>query len=357
MQQHSNQQREFHHDDQRWSAVLERNGAADGSFVYAVVTTGIFCRPSCPSRRPNRDNVSFYRTPGDALDAGYRACRRCHPGDETASHPHARVILRACRRIEQAETPPTLSALAADAGLSPNHFQRIFKAIVGLTPKQYEKAHREQRLREQLPQRSTVTEALYAAGYRSSGRFYAEATGTIGMPPTTRRAQGKGEEIHFAVGECSLGSILVAATDKGVCSITIGDDPEALVAGLQTQFGKATLVGADKAFETVVANVVGLVENPTKDARLPLDIRGTAFQKKVWQALTTIRCGSTASYAQVAAMIGKPNAVRAVASACGANRLAVAIPCHRVVRSDGTLSGYRWGVERKKALLEREAGA
>lgn len=357
MQRQSNERQRFHNDSERWSAVLERDTEADGDFVYAVLTTGIFCRPSCPSRRPNRDNVSFYASARQAVDAGYRACKRCHPERAAGSHPHERAVLEACREIENAPTRPTLAQLARSAGLSPYHFQRVFKAVVGLTPKQYEKAHREHRLRERLTEAATVTDALYAAGYGSSGRFYADARGAIGMPPGTRRARGKGETIYFAVGECSLGTLVVAATGKGLCWIALGDSPDALVAKLQNEFSDATLLGGDAQFENTVANVVGLIENPGTDFNLPLDIRGTTFQKKVWRALTRIRSGTTASYAEVAAMIGKPSAVRAVAQACGANRLAVAIPCHRVVRSDGSLSGYRWGVDRKQTLLQREAGA
>lgn len=342
-------------DGQRWAAVQRRDKSADGRFCYAVITTGIYCRPSCPSRQPLRKNVRFFASAEAAGAAGFRACRRCRPDAIDAPHPHQRMVLNACRRIETADNRPTLAELAGHAGMSPYHFQRVFKASVGLTPKQYEKAYRERRLREELRGSRTVTDALYQAGYGSSARFYADAPGSIGMPPGTRRARGKGETIRFAVGDCSLGAILVAATDRGVCAISVGNDAQQLLADLQADFSDATLIGGDHDFETVVANVVGLIEDPSRDCKLPLDIRGTAFQKKVWHALTSIRSGDTASYAQVARMIGRPGAARAVGRAISTNRLAVAIPCHRVVRADGSLSGYRWGVERKRALLEREA--
>ena len=345
----------FATDAERWAAVQQRDTRADGAFVYAVLTTGIYCRPSCPSRWPRRGNVSFHATATAAADAGYRACRRCRPDTPLDSHRHERVVLDACRRIERAEDRLSLDALAESAGLSLHHFQRVFKAVIGLTPKQYEKAHRERRARESLTEAPSVTEAIFASGYGSSGRFYADAPAVIGMRPGARRARGKGEQIRFAVGQCSLGVIVVAATARGVCSIAIGDDPGELVNELQREFADATLIGGDAVFETLVANVVGLVDNPEGGFDLPLDIRGTAFQKKVWQALTTIRPGDTATYREVAEMIGRPEAARAVAGACGANRLAVAIPCHRVIRSDGSVSGYRWGVERKRALLAREA--
>ncbi len=266
-------------------------------------------------------------------------------------------MLEACRRIESASARLTLDDLAQHAQLSPQHFQRVFKSIVGLTPKQYEKACREQRVRAQLPASDTVTEALYTAGFSSAGRFYADAREAVGMPPLQRRRRGKGERIRFAIGECSLGSILVAASQKGVCSISLGDDPALLTQQFEQDFSEAELIGGDAEFERLVANVIGLIENPVAPVELPLDVRGTAFQKQVWQALQRIPAGDTASYSQIAQAIGRPTATRAVAQACGANRLAVAIPCHRVVRQDGGVSGYRWGVQRKVSLLGREANA
>jgi AraC family transcriptional regulator of adaptative response/methylated-DNA-[protein]-cysteine methyltransferase len=264
-------------------------------------------------------------------------------------------VEKACRIIEQAEDMPSLDGLATAVGMSRYHFHRIFKAITGVTPKAYAVAQRAQRVRDELVRTDTVTEAIYGAGFQSNGRFYETSSEVLGMTPTAFRSGGNGAAIRFAVGQCSLGSILVAATDKGVCTILLGDDPDVLVRDLQDRFPTAQLIGADPDFEHAVATVIGFVEAPALGLDLPLDIRGTAFQQRVWQALRTIPAGSTASYTDIAQRLGMPTAGRAVAQACAANPLAVAIPCHRVVRRDGALSGYRWGVERKRALLDREA--
>ena len=343
--------------DPRWAAVVARDAAADGSFYYSVRTTGVYCRPSCAARQPRPENVAFHATRADAERAGFRPCRRCKPDQASLSVQHAATIARACRLIEESDEAPDLAMLAANAGLSPFHFHRLFKSIAGVTPKAYAKAHRARRVRSQLGASASVTAAIYDAGYNSNGRFYAESEQLLGMKPSEYRAGGANAAIRFAVGECTLGSILVAASERGVCSILIGDDPGKLVRDLQDQFPKAQLIGADKAFEQLVAQVVGFVEAPALGLNLPLDIRGTAFQQRVWQALRDIPVGATVSYSELAARIGAPKAVRAVAQACAANTLAVAIPCHRVVRNDGALSGYRWGVARKRTLLEREAGA
>ena len=276
------------------------------------------------------------------------------PAHSNLREQHASVVAKACRLIEKAGEPPDLHTLAKAVGASPFYFHRVFKEATGLTPKAYARAHRARRMREELPLRRTVTEAIYGAGYNSNGRFYAESAELLGMKPSNFRRGGKDETLRFAVGECSLGAILVAASKKGVCAIFLGDDPNALAQQLQDRFPKAHLIGGDKAFERRVAKVVGLVEAPQIGLDLPLDVRGTAFQQRVWKALREIPAGSTVSYADVARQIGHPKAFRAVAQACGANPLAVAIPCHRVLRNDGALSGYRWGVERKRALLERE---
>lgn len=278
-------------------------------------------------------------------------------GASATAERRTRAVVEACRIIESAGEVPDLSELAAAVGMSRYHFHRVFKAQTGVTPKAYAEAHRSERAREALQEAPTVSEAAYEAGYGSNGRFYAAAESRLGMTPSQHRAGGDGAEVRFAVGECSLGSILVAATDRGVCAIQLGDDPDELVRALQDRFPRADLVGADTAFEATVAAVVGLVEDPAQGFDLPLDIRGTAFQERVWRALQEIPAGTTATYAEVARRIGSPTSVRAVAGACGANRIAVAIPCHRVVRTDGSLSGYRWGVERKRALLEREGAA
>lgn len=343
-------------DDQRWAAVQARDPAADGQFVYAVRTTGVYCRPSSSARLPNRRNVEFFDTPEAAEAAGYRASRR-QAGDRTAAAAHrTAVIAEACRTIEAADSPPNLHQLAECAGMSPSHFHRLFKTETGLTPKAYASAYRAQRLRRELSEQgTTVTDAIYGAGFNSNSRFYETADQLLGMRASDYRDGGTGASIHFAVGQCSLGSILVAQSQRGVCAILLGDDPDTLVRDLQDQFPKAQLVGGDADFERLVAQVVGFVEAPSLGLDLPLDVRGTAFQQRVWQALREIPPGATASYTEIAERIGAPKAVRAVAQACGANHIAVAIPCHRVVRRNGDLSGYRWGVERKRELLQRES--
>jgi len=339
-----------------WRAVERRDRAADGRFVYGVRTTGVFCRPSCPSRPARRENVSFHANGDAARAAGFRACKRCKPDDLHATPPAHAGIVKACRAIERAEELPDLATLADVAGLSRFHFHRQFKAVTGVTPKAYAAARRSTRVRDALAAGKPVTAAMYDAGYNSNARFYSDAPGILGMTPSAYRAGGNDIAVRFAIGECSLGAILVAATDKGLCAILLGDDADALARDLQDRFPRATLRGDDADFARTVALVVGFVEAPRIGLDLPLDIRGTAFQQRVWQALRAIPPGRTASYAEIAHEIGMPKAVRAVAQACGANALAVAIPCHRVVRSDGTLSGYRWSVQRKQALLEREAG-
>ncbi|MBY8934180.1 bifunctional DNA-binding transcriptional regulator/O6-methylguanine-DNA methyltransferase Ada [Pseudomonas fluorescens] len=340
--------------DPRWAAVLARDPQADGQFVYAVKTTGIYCRPSSLARLPKPQNVEFFDTAQQAEAAGYRPSKRASKDQSDVAVQHAATVATACRQIETAENPPALSELAETAGLSPFHFHRVFKAATGLTPRAYAAAHRSRRVREHLADGSSVTDALYEAGFNSNSRFYESANHLLGMKPGDYRAAGKNNDIHFAVGQCSLGAILVAQSERGVCAILLGDDPHQLVCDLQDQFRKANLIGADSGFEQLIAKVVGFIEAPAIGLDLPLDVRGTAFQERVWQALREIPLGSTASYAEIARRIGAPTSMRAVAQACGANRLAVAIPCHRVVRSDGNLSGYRWGVERKRQLLERE---
>lgn len=341
-------------DDARWAAVVARDKAADDRFVYAVATTGVYCRPSCPSRRALRSNVQFYHTCDEAETAGFRPCKRCRPDEEANERLAAEKVAEICRLIETSEEEPRLAELAQAAQLSPSHFHRLFKKIVGVTPKAYAEAHRHDRVRHTLKHSASVTAAIHEAGYNASGRFYETSSEILGMAPKAFRAGGRDARITFAIGTCSLGSILVAATDKGICAILLGDEPEPLLRDLHERFSNAELTGGDRKFERLVAKVIALVDAPPGLFDLPLDIRGTAFQHRVWQALRAIPAGTTASYADIAAAIGAPKAVRAVASACAANAIAVAVPCHRVVRTDGSLSGYRWGLARKRALIEKE---
>jgi AraC family transcriptional regulator, regulatory protein of adaptative response / methylated-DNA-[protein]-cysteine methyltransferase len=341
-------------DDPRWAQVAARDRTGDGAFWYSVATTGIYCRPSCPSRTANPKNVQFHDSIEAAKATGFRPCRRCNPDGLSMEAENTAIVARACRLIEQSEEEPSLNDLAEAVGRSSSHFHRTFKAITGLTPKDYATAHRATKVREGLQDCNSVTEAIYGAGFNSSGRFYEKSTDMLGMTPTRYRAGGTDEEIRFAVGQSSLGAILVASSRQGVASILLGDDPDELVRNLQDRFPQAHLIGADREYEALVARVIGFIEAPGLGLDLPLDVRGTAFQQRVWQALREIPTGRTVSYAEIARRIGAPKAVRAVAQACASNALAVAIPCHRVVRTDGALSGYRWGVERKRTLLERE---
>jgi AraC family transcriptional regulator, regulatory protein of adaptative response / methylated-DNA-[protein]-cysteine methyltransferase len=342
-------------DDPRWARVVARDKTADGHFWYSVSTTGVYCRPSCPSRIPNASNVRLHDSLESARATGFRPCKRCNPEGPSIERENAALVAKACRIIEECEQEPSLEELADAVGRSPSYFHRVFKATTGLTPKDYAIADRAKKVRHGLASGNTITETIYEAGFNSSGRFYEKSTGMLGMKPSQYRAGGANEEIKFAVGQTSLGAILVASSKKGVASILLGDDPDELVRNLQDRFPKARLIGADRGYEALVARVVGFIETPEIGLNLPLDVRGTAFQRRVWQALQEIPAGETASYAEIARRIGSPKAVRAVAGACSANNLAVAIPCHRVVRNDGSSSGYAWGVERKRVLLDREA--
>jgi AraC family transcriptional regulator of adaptative response/methylated-DNA-[protein]-cysteine methyltransferase len=340
--------------DPRWASVVARDPEADTKFYYSVKTTGVYCRPSCASRLARPENVRFHPTCGAAENAGFRPCKRCKPDQPSLAERRVAQVTQACRFIEESENAPNLNELSRLVGLSVYHFHRMFKATTGLTPKEYALARRTTRVRKELAHSRTVTEAIFDAGYNSNGRFYEHANGVLGMTPTDYRARGANATIRFAVGECSLGSILVARSERGVCAVLMGDDPDELTRDLQDRFSCAHLIGGDAEFERLVATVVGFIEAPQTGFNLPLDVRGTAFQQRVWQALRDIPVGSTASYAEIARRIGAPKSVRAVAQACAANALAVVIPCHRVVRNDGGLSGYRWGVHRKRALLDRE---
>lgn len=342
-------------EDPRWARIVARDKSADGQFWYSVSTTGVYCRASCPSRVANPENVQLHDTLESARATGFRPCKRCNPEGASVDAENATLVARACRIIEDSDVEPSLEALADAIGRSQSYFHRVFKAVTGLTPKAYAAAHRAKKVRDGLVAGTSVTEAIYEAGFSSSGRFYEKSNDMLGMTPSQYRAGGARETIRFAVGQTTLGAILVASSEKGVAAILLGDDPGALVRDLQDRFPKARLIGADRDYEALVARVVGLVESPGVGLDLPLDVRGTAFQQRVWRALQAIPAGETASYAEIARRIGAPKAVRAVAGACAANPLAVAIPCHRVVRNDGALSGYAWGVDRKRVLLDREA--
>jgi AraC family transcriptional regulator of adaptative response/methylated-DNA-[protein]-cysteine methyltransferase len=344
----------YRSDEERWAALGRRDKDADGAFWYSVSSTGVYCRPSCGARPALRKHVAFHDTQEAAQAAGFRPCQRCKPEQPPLAERQAQVVARACRLIDASDDEPNLDSLAEACGMSRFHFHRVFKAHTGITPKAYAAAQRAQRLAHSLGGAASVTDAIYAAGFNSSGRFYAGAPARLGMTPKAWRAGGSGEAIRFAIGACSLGAILVAATGKGICAILMGDDAEQLARDLQDRFPAADLQGADPQFEDTVAKVVGLIEVPGVGLDLPLDVRGTAFQQRVWEALRQIPSGETVSYAELATRLGMPAGARAIAGACAANPVAVAIPCHRVVRHDGALSGYRWGVERKRALLDRE---
>lgn len=341
-------------EDRLWQAVEQRDRSLDGVFVYAVRSTGVFCRPSCPSRRPRRDRVVFFGCPDDAAHAGFRPCRRCRPELPHTADPALAPILAACRFIAAAEELPTLARVARHAGLAPHHFHRLFTARLGITPKQYGEALRRQRLQAGLPGAASVTGALMEAGFAASSSFYGRAKDDLGMPPSNYRRGAPSLDVEYAVAECSLGYVLAARTSIGLCSILLADGHAELVSALRARFSKARLTPASADFAEAMSAVVAIVEQPWRTLELPLDIRGTLFQQRVWQALRAIAPGETSTYAALAARIGAPSAVRAVAGACAANPLAVAIPCHRVVGSDGRLTGYRWGVDRKRALLGRE---
>jgi AraC family transcriptional regulator, regulatory protein of adaptative response / methylated-DNA-[protein]-cysteine methyltransferase len=346
----------FSAEAERWEAVLGRDRRADGHFFYSVRTTGVYCRPSCGARPARRENVRFHASAAAAEAAGFRPCKRCRPNVPRLASRQDEAVAMACRVIEAEDEMPSLAALARASGLSRFHFHRVFKAATGVTPMAYAAQCRARRVQRELGRTGTVTEAIYAAGFNSNGRFYATSSARLGMTPGDFRSGGRGTAIRYAVGSCSLGKILVAATEKGVCAISFGDDAEALERDLGRRFPNAAISPADASFRETVATIVSAVETPARGLDLPLDVQGTAFQSRVWQALREIPPGTTASYAEIARRIGRPEAARAVAAACAANGIALAIPCHRAVRSDGAIAGYRWGIERKRALLAREAG-
>jgi AraC family transcriptional regulator of adaptative response/methylated-DNA-[protein]-cysteine methyltransferase len=340
--------------DPRWQALLNRDANHDGRFVFAVKTTGIYCRPTCPSRRPKRVNVSFYETPGLAERAGYRPCKRCHPDGKSIEMRQISAVRKACRLIEESEAAPGLDELAAAVDMSTSHFHRQFKRLLGVTPKQYATGKRVKRLQDELESGRPVADAIYESGYGSGSRVYETSAATLGMTPSDYKNAGRGQVIAFTVEKTQLGWLLVAATENGICSIEFGDNKKKLRENFERRFSAANIDFTNKKLQGWVAEIVSFIRTPVHGLRLPLDIQGTAFQRRVWQALQKIPLGATVTYAQVADAIGQPLAHRAVARACGANQLALAVPCHRVVRKDGTMGGYRWGIERKRQLLDRE---
>ena len=342
-------------DDERWQAVVERDRSAEGQFVLAVHTTGIFCRPGCPARTPKRENVTFFDTTTEAIRAGYRPCKRCKPTGESISEHQQHIVDEARRLIESSDTRMTLHELAAAVGMSPWHLQRLFKAQTGLSPAQYQSSHRSSRLRAGIAEAPSVTHALHDAGYGSSSQFYASATKELGMTPSVYRAGGAGQRIRYGIASTWLGYLLVAATDRGICSLQMGESEEEMRERLLATFPNAELVDDDDDFARTIEQVVAVAEHPGSFASIPVDAHGTAFQHRVWNALRQIPAGSTRSYSEVAEAIGAPNAVRAVAKACADNPVPLLVPCHRVIGKNGKLTGYRYGIARKQALLEREA--
>ncbi len=341
--------------DHRWERVRVRDKSADGTFYFAVQTTGVVCRPGCPARTPLRKNVRFFDTLAAALREGFRPCRRCRPDRESTEDRHRRLIARACRQIESPEANPSLAELAQAAGMSPAHFHRLFKRLVGLTPKQYATGVRNRRLRHALDDAGTVTRAMYEAGFGSSASFYANAEEILGMSPGAYRSLGAGESVTYAVSSSSVGLVLVATTQRGICMVAFGDSAEELVRACHERFRLGTVEPGGEEFSAVVEAVIEHIDHPGRQPlELPLDIRGTAFQHRVWHALRQIPPAETRTYSEIARDLGTPDAARAVAGACASNELAVVVPCHRVVRADGKLGGYRWGLERKQALLDRE---
>jgi len=341
--------------NQRWSLVLQRDTRADGRFVYAVKSTGVFCRPSCPSRRPRRENVEFFDSPAQAQQAGYRACRRCEPLER---NPQARKIEAACRYMdENLDVTLSLSAVSRHVEVSPFHFQRLFKRMLGISPRQYQQARRAGKFRQALLSQERVTDAIYEAGYSSSSRAYESIPAQLGMTPSAFRRKGEGEEIRYTVLATELGRLLIATTARGICSVRFGEGEAALLRELKHDFAAAEIRRDDHGLEPVAAQVRQWLQGPAAPLGVPLDIQGTAFQQMVWEALRRIPSGQTRSYAEVAQSIGRPRAVRAVANACASNPVALLVPCHRVVQKNGSMAGYRWGVKRKEELLRKERSA
>jgi AraC family transcriptional regulator of adaptative response/methylated-DNA-[protein]-cysteine methyltransferase len=344
--------------DEFWNAVLSKDRGFDGQFVFAVSSTGIYCRPSCPSRQPKRENVSFFALPAVAESAGFRACLRCHPDKVPTADPQIAMVQQVCRFIETSNGEPvTLDSLSEQVGVSSFHLQRTFKSIMGMSPSEYAETRRVNKFKQSVQSGEKITDAIYDAGFGSSSRLYELASSQLGMTPATYGKGGRGAVIRYAIADSPLGRLLVAATDKGVCSVRLGDSDEALTNELQREFFAAEILLDENRLRPALAAVVDHLNDKTPRIDLPLDIRATAFQRQVWEQLQKIPAGETYSYTEVAKGIGQEKAVRAVARACASNPVALVIPCHRVIREDKSLGGYRWGLDRKKKLLEREARA
>jgi len=345
-------------DETLWRAVLKRDARFDGKLIFAVRSTGIYCRPTCPARRPHRENVLFFGVPEAAERAGFRACLRCRPNRAAGEDPQIEMIRKACLYIERhLDQAPTLEDLSTHTGVSPYHLQRVFKRIVGITPRQYASASRLSQFKTRVKKGGSVTEAIYDAGYGSSSRLYEQAPSQLGMTPASYQRGGEGTTINFTIAECSLGKVLVAATEKGICSVRLGDSEANLEAEFLSEYPAADVNRDNKQLNEMVKQIVSHVAGECTLLNLPLDIQATAFQQTVWEKLREIPYGSTRSYGDIARAIGRPTATRAVARACATNPVALVIPCHRVVREDKSLGGYRWGLERKSALIERERSA
>lgn len=341
--------------ERRWKAVLQRDPAHDGKFVYAVKTTAIYCRPSCPSRKPKRKNALLFPLPELAEQAGFRPCKRCQPHQIEAPDPHIQLSRDICQHIQaNLDQSLTLEALSKHFHVSPHHLQRTFKSVVGISPQQYTEACRMQSMKTALGEGQEITSALYQSGYNSNSRLYTKAAAHLGMTPKRYQRGGKGEQISFSITRSSLGYLLVAATSKGICAVRLGDNPKDLKDALHSEFPNAAITPQDEALNAWVKAILQYLQGQQPHLDLPLDIQATAFQKQVWQALQKIPYGETLSYSQVANSINRPKAVRAVANACASNPVALIIPCHRVIRSNGEMGGYRWGIERKRTLLQQE---
>ncbi len=335
-----------------WQAVKNNDARFNGAFVYGVKTTKIYCKPSCSSRQPKRENVKFFASFENAEAKGFRACQRCQPKTENVN-PQAEIVLRACEILET-EEQITLEDLSAKLNLSAAHLQKTFKEIIGVSPKKYAEQKRLEKFKNGLKKGNEVTEAMYESGYGSSSRLYENVSEKLGMTPAIYKKGGKDMKIEYAVTDCELGKMLVARTEKGICSVSFGDDNETLFGNLQKEFSKAEIVENDKNLKVFVEAILANLAGNNKILDLPLDLQATAFQMRVWEALRKIPYGETVSYSEIAEKLGNKNAVRAVATACASNRVALVIPCHRVIGKNSELSGYRWGVGRKKAILEKE---